>query len=192
MSTFPPKGKTKRDLFLGRFQPFHNGHSAIVKMMKNNPVIVLVKGGKSSADAGKNPFTEEYQLEMVKKVYPHLESSISPNGFLPGILGFFRKKGQEITRIFCGADRIDGYKKAIESANAKMDPEYHYEVEFVETPRVTSATKVREAIRSGNETEFRRLMPKELWGEWEKMKGILSESVEVDLVGFRLWLSENR
>ena len=34
-------------LLLGRFQPFHNGHSRIVNAMKN-PVITVVKGAKSS------------------------------------------------------------------------------------------------------------------------------------------------
>lgn len=167
---FAKRGSKERDLFLGRFSPFHIGHMKIVEMMDNDPVVVLVKGKQTAQDKDKNPFSVEYQQKMIKKVFPSLEVSVSPNGYLPGILGFFRKKGQEITRIFCGTDRIEGYKKAIESANAKMEPEYHYLVEFVETPRVTSATKVREAIRGDDIETFKKLTPKQLHSEFETMK----------------------
>ena len=186
---FATKGKVKRDLFLGRFQPFHNGHAAIVKSMKSNPVVVIVKGSKSSTDKDKNPFNEEYQMEMISAVFPNLEVSISPNGFLPGILGFFRKKGEEITRIYCGKDRIEGYKKAIDNANTKMDDQYRYDVEFIETPRIARATEVRDAIKKNDEALFKKLVPRQLWGEFDKMKQIILD--ESKLLSFEEWLIEN-
>lgn len=190
---FAPRGKRTRDLFVGRFNPFHSGHSAIVKMMTNNPLIVIVKGKKTSEDRKKNPFEEKYQEKMVKMVYPHAEVSVSPNAFLAGICGFYRKKGDEITRIFAGPDRIDSYRKSIEETNSKMDPEYHYKIEFVETPRVTSATKVRQTLKDDDFDEFKKNMPKELWGEFKQMRETYlkaNEDYERNILSFTRWLAE--
>jgi len=160
----------QRDLFLGRYSPFHKGHEAIVSMMSNDPVLVIVKGSKTSQDTTKNPFDEKYQQELIRKVFPHIEISVAPNGFLPGILGYFRKRGSEITRVFCGSDRIKGYSEAISKINQRMEPVYHYNVSFVETPRITSATKVREAIANGDYEQFKQLMPRQLWKEFDTMQ----------------------
>lgn len=187
---FAPRGTRERDLFVGRFNPFHSGHAAIVKMMKNNPLIVIVKGKKTSEDKKKNPFSEDYQSEMVKSVFSDVEVTISPNAFLAGICGFYRKKGDEITRIFAGADRIESYRKSINDANLKMDPEYQYKIEFIETPRVTSATKVRQTFVDDDFEEFKKNMPRQLWSEFEKMRDIYLR-VNESFISFSDWLIEN-
>jgi nicotinamide mononucleotide adenylyltransferase len=186
---YPKPGKKKVQLFIGRMQPVHLGHKKIIDSM-TNPVIVIVKGEKSSEDRLRNPFSAEYQIKLIKKIAPQAEIITASSGYLPKILAQLREKGMEVDTIYAGADRITGYKKQIESANAKMDPEYRYNVKFKETDRVTSATAVRNAIRSGDEQEFRKLMPKELWGEFETMKKTLSESFDFDLLSFEEWLNE--
>lgn len=173
------------ELFLGRLNPPHNGHLKIIESMKN-PVVVIVKGAKTSLDKERNPLPEDYQVSLIKKIAPGVGVSVSPNGFLPGIIGYFRKQGKEVKKVYCGADRIDGYKKAIETANKKMDGD-QFDVEFVETERVTSASKVREAIRSDNYEEFKKLCPKKMWDEWDKLRGYLSEQ---DFIPFSVFLEE--
>lgn len=169
------------ELIVGRFQPIHNGHKKIIDSMKN-PVVVIVKGGKTSEDKARNPLDVDYQEKLLKKVSPGVEVSISPNGFLPGILGYFRKQGKEVTKIYAGADRIIGYTDAINKVNAKMPEDQQYHVTFKETERVTSASAVRNAIRSGDYETFKKLCPKEIWNEWDTLREKLNVVSEEDIV----------
>jgi hypothetical protein len=176
-------------LFLGRLQPIHLGHKKIIDSM-TNPIVVIVKGGKSSEDKARNPLSVEYQEKLLKKVAPGVEVSVSPNGFLPGILGYFRKQGKEVSKIYAGADRIEGYKTAINAANAKMPEDQRYRVTFQETERVTSATAVRNAIRSGDEATFKKLCPKEIWDEFDNLQKALKLSESLEIMTFDNWLKE--
>jgi hypothetical protein len=155
-----------------------------------NPVVVLVKGAKSSEDKTKNPFSVDYQIKLIKKIEPHAEIMVASTGYLPAIMEQLREKGMEPDAVYAGADRISGYKKQIDDANSKLPDEYKYHVEFKETERVTSATTVRNAIRSNNIDEFKRNMPKELWGEFDTMKKLLGEKINVGIKSFEEWLSE--
>lgn len=177
------------ELFLGRLQPIHNGHKKIIDSM-TNPIVVIVKGGKTSEDKARNPLSVEYQEKLLKKVSPGVEVSVSPNGFLPGILGYFRKQGKEVVKIYAGADRIEGYKAAINTANAKMPEDQRYHVTFQETERVTSATAVRNAIRSGDHETFKKLCPKEIWNEFDNLQKALKLSESFAVPSFSQWLNE--
>lgn len=176
------------ELFLGRLQPPHNGHKKIIDGMKN-PIVVIVKGAKSGADIERNPLDEAYQKKLMEMIFPGLEISISPNGFLPGILGYFRKQGKEVTKIYAGADRIAGYQSAIDKANEKMPEDQRYQVSFQETERVTSATAVRNSIKSGDKETFKKLVPAAIWGEWDTLRkkmGVVSEGI----LNFGQWMEE--
>ena len=178
----------KQEILIGRFQPPHNGHKKIIDGMKN-PIVVIVKGAKSGTDIERNPLDEVYQKKLMEMIFPGLEISISPNGFLPGILGYFRKQGKEVTKIYAGADRIAGYQSAIDKANEKMPEDQRYRVTFQETERVTSATAVRNAIKSGDKETFKKLVPAAIWGEWDTLRkkmGAVSEGI----LNFGQWMEE--
>ncbi|VVB98807.1 Nicotinamide-nucleotide adenylyltransferase [uncultured archaeon] len=53
-------------LFIGRFQPFHNGHLAAIKVMQEEceEVIILVGSSQYCFEAG-NPFTIGERIEMI-------------------------------------------------------------------------------------------------------------------------------
>lgn len=172
--TFPDavKGKTA-SVFLGRMQPIHNGHDAIIKMMKN-PIVVLVKGAKSSADKARNPFDGKYQTRLIKMLNPGVRVIETPNGYLPEIISQIRTElSTETIEILAGDDRIGGYERQIASFNKQMPPEKHIKVKFTKTPRVTSASLVRDAIRADDRETFEANVPKKLWKEYAKMKKVL-------------------
>jgi hypothetical protein len=175
----------KVELFLGRMQPIHIGHKKIIDSM-TNPIVVIVKG----EDKAHNPLSVEYQEKLLKKVTPGVEVSVSPNGFLPGILGYFRKKGKEVVKIYAGADQIEGYKTAINSTNAKLPEDQKYDVTFQETEPVTGATAVRNAICSGDQETFKKLCPKEIWDEFDNLQKALKLSESLIVLSFREWLNE--
>jgi len=166
------------EIFLGRFQPIHLGHKKIIDSMQN-PIVIIVKGEKSSNDKKRNPLDADYQKKLLQLACPNVEVTISPNAFLPGIINYLRKQHKNVTTIYAGADRIDGYKKMIEQNNARApSPEYHYDIKFKETDRFTSATTVRNAIRNNDYDTFKKLVPKAIWNEWLTLKQLLSNISE--------------
>jgi phosphopantetheine adenylyltransferase len=173
------KAKKTASLFLGRMQPIHNGHDAIIKMMKN-PIVALVKGAKSSEDKARNPFDETYQTKLIKMLNPKVKVIIAKSGYIPDIINDMRKEGLEINEVLAGDDRIGSYQKQIDMFNRAMPVDKRVEAKFTTTPRITSATTVRNAIRSGDIDTFKKNVPKKIWGEYEKMKQVLGGSTKVN------------
>lgn len=167
-ANYSPRAKKHVELFLGRMQPVHLGHKAIIDSM-TNPVVVLVKGGKSSEDKSKNPFDEKDQARFLKKL-GRVNVMTAPSGYIPDIVEMLRKKGQEVTAVYAGNDRISGYERQIASFNKQMPEEKQIHAKFKETPRVTSATTVRNALKADDFETFKKNMPKQLHGEYEYMK----------------------
>ena|SRR3989338_9840492 len=60
----------KRALFIGRFQPFHNGHlHAVKKLLKNYNEVILVIGSAESECSFENPFTAGERIEMIRSCF---------------------------------------------------------------------------------------------------------------------------
>ena len=174
---YESKQSKKGSLFLGRMQPIHNGHDAIIKMLKHKPYVVVVKGAKSSKDTSRNPFSFKYQKELIYKLNPKVDVIEFPTGYIPDMINAFRKDGIEIVEVLAGEDRIGAYKKMIQSFNMRMPDDKKINVTFKQTPRVTSATTVRNAIRADDIDTFKANVPKKIHGEWNKMKKILGVAI---------------
>lgn len=54
-------------LFIGRFQPFHNGHLAAIKQIEADKIIIGL-GSSQYANTKENPFSAEQRIEMIKAV----------------------------------------------------------------------------------------------------------------------------
>jgi len=58
-------------VFIGRFQPFHNGHKAVVESaLQQAKEVVIVVGSSFAARNTRNPFTFEERKAMIKAVFP--------------------------------------------------------------------------------------------------------------------------
>jgi nicotinamide-nucleotide adenylyltransferase len=58
----------RRAFFIGRFQPFHNGHLAMVKrILETNEEIIVGIGSAQYSHTGANPFTAGERYEMIKR-----------------------------------------------------------------------------------------------------------------------------
>lgn len=153
---------TTHDLFVGRFQPFHLGHAEIVKNMKN-PVIVIIKG-VGTAVSEKNPFSVDQQIGMIETVFKtgvHIHTA--KNGYVPDIIESLKREGLIITRVFAGNQdgdkRLDDYKRQLRQYNEKHTTDPLTDVEFVESPRLQSATSVRLALKTSDYDAFHTMMP---------------------------------
>lgn len=68
--------ETKKDLavYIGRFQPFHNGHLALLKQaLSAGEHVVVVIGSANQARTPKNPFTWSERCEMIKLALTNVE-----------------------------------------------------------------------------------------------------------------------
>jgi bifunctional NMN adenylyltransferase/nudix hydrolase len=58
-------------VFIGRFQPFHNGHKAVIdEALKQAHEVVVVVGSSFAARNIRNPFTFQERKAMIEAVYP--------------------------------------------------------------------------------------------------------------------------
>ena len=62
-------------VFIGRFQPLHSGHEKVIEkaLSLSNKVLVLI-GSANVAPNPRNPFTYEQRAEMIKQVFPKVET----------------------------------------------------------------------------------------------------------------------
>ena len=162
------------ELFVGRFQPLHKGHAAVIGKMKN-PVVAIVKGKASSADKEKNPLSAKDQAKLIRKAYPKAVVIEVNTGYIPDIALELVKKGMKVTGIWGGEDRRGNYTGQLKSYD-KKNPDAPLNIEFKPTfeggQRIggTSATLVRKAIRDGDEKAFKQHMPKALHSEWNFLR----------------------
>lgn len=60
-------------VFIGRFQPFHNGHARVVsEALKQSKNVLVLVGSAGSARNTRNPFTYEERREMIHSGHPRI------------------------------------------------------------------------------------------------------------------------
>jgi bifunctional NMN adenylyltransferase/nudix hydrolase len=66
-------------VFIGRFQPFHNGHKAVIDAaLEQAKEVIIVVGSSFAARNIRNPFTFEERRDMIKAVYPQDSVKVVP------------------------------------------------------------------------------------------------------------------
>jgi nicotinamide-nucleotide adenylyltransferase len=64
----------KRALFVGRFQPFHNGHLEVVKrILKSYDEAIIVVGSAEESLSQTNPFTAGERMEIIRACFTEKE-----------------------------------------------------------------------------------------------------------------------
>lgn len=70
----------KRGVFVGRFQPFHNGHlKAVEGILRNVDELVIVVGSSQYSHRMKNPFTSGERITMIRRALE--EEGIQPSRY---------------------------------------------------------------------------------------------------------------
>lgn len=177
------KKKTKKDevdrpkiiIWNGRAQPWHKGHDAMVQKGKaalsqldaEAVYIMIVKGGKASADKSTNPLSESEQIELISAVYANdpqviVHPKAISSSFIGVIANVLYKTGNKVAGWLAGADRINDYRKMLKKFDPdKWEGDHSYvpfatdetgesTVAMIETPRVMSGTKARELAKEAD------------------------------------------
>jgi len=178
-------GKLKDvNLIVGRFQPFHNGHLKMAKFLKekngNPAVAVVVYPGNNKS--GKSPFSEEtikkYMDGVVGGEKEIVDYIIVQRGLIGSAIVKLLDKGYKAKLVGAGEDRMNDYTKQIEYVKKSDIGDKMQDLKLVETPRVTSATKVREAIKDGDYPGFKKLVPKGVDNVYDLLKAEMKAEEE--------------
>ena len=135
----PTSNESKKyAIFVGRFQPYHQGHISLIMQKINQGIPALIMVRDISPDE-KNPFTTEQTVEMIKKYHNAHEQDVEVMT-IPDIesVNFGRGVGYEI--------------------NEFMPPK---DIGWI------SATKIRQSIKDGN-NDWRNLVDESIQSDVEK------------------------
>lgn len=158
-------------VFMGRMQPPTIAHVKIIedtiKKYKNPVVVAVVKSGND-----KSPFSFKLVKSILEKsVKGDIEVIELKTGFIGDFISPLRANGMEPTILMAGSDRVKGYQGQIK----RYKDQFNLNLDVKEIKRTgadVSATKVRQAIKDGDEETFKSMTPK---GEWSFFKKLQKE-----------------
>ncbi len=147
-------------LFVGRFQPFHNGHLMVVKgMVKTCGKVIILVGSAQESRTERNPFTVAERREMIQRalqgvdIIPRYDVEIreiddmeSDEEWTEAVI----EKCGPLENVWTGDPWT---KKCFEAKDVEVK-------EISEVPGI-SATEVRKRIRE-NDGSWKDLVPEEV------------------------------
>lgn len=157
----------KRSLFIGRFQPYHNGHNSVInRIYKKSDEVIVGIGGTEVNYTSKNPFKMGERIQMVKNTvrFDHKDLYIIPiqdiqnNALWPSHV-----------------DKITPDFDTVFTANNLVytlfnDDGYNIErVDLIDRDEL-SGTNIRENIR--NNEQWRHLVPDSVVEIMDKIDGV--------------------
>ncbi|MGQ4914989.1 MAG: nicotinamide-nucleotide adenylyltransferase [Candidatus Asgardarchaeia archaeon] len=159
----------KRALFIGRFQPFHNGHMyAITQILNEVDEIIIAVGSAQLSFYVNNPFTAGERVEMIRLAL--LEKNISPTKFwiipVPDVnnnaiwVSHISSLVPHYSVVYSNNPLV---KQLFKSANVPVKP-----IPLVERSEF-SATKIRQLMIEGKKWEH--LVPKSVAQYIKKIQG---------------------
>jgi len=156
-------------IFVGRFQPFHNGHLAAIKwILKRENQIFIIIGSAQESLTKDNPFSFKERREMIKrtllaeniknfKIFG-IEDLSDDVFWAENIFKITKLKQKEVT-VFT---QNFWTKKCFEQIGVKVKPHPMFFNKL-------SATKIREKIRQNK--KLGKLLPKEVLKYFKEIKG---------------------
>jgi cytidyltransferase-like protein len=176
------EGVKKINVIMGRFQPFHNGHLKMAKVMKEKngypTFIVAVHPGHNKS--GKSPFTQdmvEKYLDAISKNHEDIEGFMMvERGLLGSAINKLVEQGYEPHLVGAGEDRKEDYEKQMEYIQkSELSDKLPKDFKLIETPRTSSATEVREKLLDNDFAGFKKMVPKEVSNYYNNLVSSIRE-----------------
>lgn len=140
-------------IIFGRFNPPHKGHRAAWEMASQSSVWFV--GTNESTVGPKDPLPFEVKVEAMKTVWPEVAGHIMPETSWLTMASEIYKKYPKAT-LLCLTDE-DWVTKTIVQYNGKEGAHGFYNFPRIEqkaTPRLSSATALRDAVAKGDREAF--------------------------------------
>jgi hypothetical protein len=140
-------------IIFGRFNPPHKGHRAAWELASKSPVWYV--GTNESTVGPKDPLPFDVKVEAMKTVWPEVEGHIVAETSWLTLASKVYEKNPNAT-LLCLTDE-DWVTKTIIQYNGKEGAHGFYNFKKIEqkpTPRLSSATALRDAVSKGDREAF--------------------------------------
>lgn len=138
-------------VFCGRFQPFHNGHKAVIKTaLDNAKEVVVVVGSSFAARSIKNPFTFEERMEMIQSVFTEDFDRVKivgvpdypydDNAWVSAV-----QKAVDSVKVAGGRTGLVGHSKDSSSYYLKIFPDWRHHIEVPNVEGI-NASDIRRSL----------------------------------------------
>jgi len=159
-------------VFQGRMQPPTKAHIRIIdnawKKYHKKVIIAIVKSGNADS-----PFPIKLVQEMIKKATSaKFEILELKTGFIGDFISPLRDNDMEPVILLAGSDRVNSYNEQIKRYKDLFNLNLIVE-EIPRTDEDISASKVRNAIQSGDEETFKSMMSPKLYSYFSKLQRYL-------------------
>jgi hypothetical protein len=140
-------------IIFGRFNPPHKGHKAAWELASKLDNWFV--GTNQSTQGPKDPLPFEVKIEAMKTIWPEVSSHIvAEQSWLTLASKVFKEFGD--VRLVCFTDE-EWVTKTVQQYNGKEGPHGFYNFSTIEqqpTPRLSSATALRDAVVKGDRQAF--------------------------------------
>lgn len=142
-------------LIFGRFNPPHRGHRAAWEMAAQNDHWYV--GTNRGTQGKKDPLPYDVKIHAMEAVWPPVAEHITPSqSWLTLASEIYSNHGEVVLKIYTDEAWVI---KALDQYNGVDKPQGHGYYKFmkiqpVKTPRLSSATELREAVKAGDEQAF--------------------------------------
>ena len=150
---FETAGETVAIIF-GRFNPPHKGHRAAWEMASKYPVWYV--GTNQSTQGPKDPLPYDVKVEAMKTIWPEVEGHIVADTSWLTLASNAFEAHPNASTLLCLTDE-DWVTKTIQQYNGKQGAHGFYnfkEIKQQPTPRLSSATALRDAVAAGDRDAF--------------------------------------
>lgn len=140
-------------IIFGRFNPPHKGHRAAWELASKSPMWLV--GTNQSTVGPKDPLPFDVKVEAMKTVWPEVDGHIVAETSWLTLASKVYEKHPDAT-LLCLTDE-DWVTKTIQQYNGKEGAHGFYNFKNIEqkpTPRLSSATALRDAVTKGDREAF--------------------------------------
>lgn len=175
--------KYKIGLYIGRFQPFHNGHLYMIKeALKQCEFLIIVIGSTQEKRTEKNPFSDQERYNFIRSALVYDEEYVYKEDYI--IIGIEDRKEKEDNSSW-GEYLI---KQVFEQTHLLPDVcftgqeqirQHWFDTVDIDEIAIerdiipVSATQVREAVKNNNKNLFETLVPEGVKIWWDKISEVL-------------------
>lgn len=154
----PSTDKQERAVLIGRFQPFHQGHAALLKQaLAAAPRVVVVIGSAFQARTPKNPFTWQERADMIRQTLSAADQERTT--FLPIRDYYDEEKWLQAVRT--GVETLSGQRASISLIGHFKDATSDYLAHFegwrlisVDRMSPIDASQIRDAYLGSQREEL--------------------------------------
>ena len=140
-------------IIFGRFNPPHKGHKAAWELASQSDHWFV--GTNQSTQGPKDPLPYDVKVKAMEAIWPDVSEHIVPTmGWLTLASKVYEKYGD--AKLLCLTDE-DWVTKTIQQYNGKEGQHGYYKFSNIEhkpTPRLSSATDLRNAVQAGDREMF--------------------------------------